>query len=1074
MLTINSPAMAAVPTLAPSFKAGTQIPVFGTLVGPYKNLAISWAEGVTPSSGWNSAGVTLSGSIASPVTNETLGSWDTSSVTTADYFTVRLSADLSGASYAASTVVYIDPTLLSSEWPKWLNAWSREFVGPVPALDNSGESHLAVTTGTYSYVSQDPPEIRSFSADGSSALSLPFPQDGSWAQPAAGNLDLDSGDDLVGTDGNSVRVFRPDGSSLALTPNSSFGFLLFPFRVPILADVDGDSLLEVGAMGTEGNSGGNAGTPAGLAYVFAWRSDGTLLNSNFPFTVPDRNLTLTEYAVPRVVVGDVNGDGSQEFVVIEGTSNNIITPRLFGSNGIQLNWGAQPISGFPCQLSLADLDHNGMLETIIFNCDGNLHILQPDGTERKGWPQRIPYSFGTVTVGDLGRDGNEEIVVSSGDLYAFNTDGTQFSNVWPKFGNYNPASEFFYAQAVLADINGDGYPEILTTLEKLVTGGPAGLPTYLTAQLIALDRFGNTVRSWNLPGAQGEAPGEFVYPTVSDFNGDGLTEIAVQYGLNAVGAELPSTIISAFSTGGQFKPDANDWPMSMHDSGNTSTFRVVSQSKITMISSSNPSAAGKTATFTLAVAATSQNSNTPTGKVNLLDGAQNIGSCVLSSGRCAITPTLAPGTHKLLARYIGDRNFGVSSSATFVQSVQTMPTAAVPTFNPTAGPYNMTQAVVVSDSTPGAVIYYTTNGTTPTTSSTKYSVPIKVAATATLEAFVVATGYSNSAVAKSNYTLVVATPSFSPAAGTFNAAQTVAISSVTPGATIYYTTNGTAPTINSTKYTGTIKVSAAETLEALATATGLSNSGVATANYTLATAPPTFSPASGTFNAPQTVTLSSATPGAIIYYTINSTAPTINSTKYTGPIKVSATETLEVMAVASGYSNSAVSAATFTLVAVAPTFSPAAGAFNSAQTVAISSATPSVATYYTTNGTTPTTNSTKCTGPIKVSATETLEAVAVASGFSNSAVSAATFTLVTAAPTFSPAAGAFNSAQTVAISSATPGATIYYTTNGTTPTTNSTKYTGPIQLSATQPLEAIAVATGYSTSTVNSAKYAIR
>jgi hypothetical protein len=180
------------------------------------------------------------------------------------------------------------------------------------------------------------------------------------------------------------------------------------------------------------------------------------------------------------------------------------------------------------------------------------------------------------------------------------------------------------------------------------------------------------------------------------------------------------------------------------------------------------------------------------------------------------------------------------------------------------------------------------------------------------------------------------------------------------------------------------------------------------------------------------------------------------------------------MAVASGYSNSAVSAATFTLVAVAPTFSPAAGAFNSAQTVAISSATPSVATYYTTNGTTPTTNSTKCTGPIKVSATETLEAVAVASGFSNSAVSAATFTLVTAAPTFSPAAGAFNSAQTVAISSATPGATIYYTTNGTTPTTNSTKYTGPIQLSATQPLEAIAVATGYSTSTVNSAKYAIR
>ncbi|MBI3487323.1 MAG: chitobiase/beta-hexosaminidase C-terminal domain-containing protein, partial [Acidobacteria bacterium] len=55
-----------------------------------------------------------------------------------------------------------------------------------------------------------------------------------------------------------------------------------------------------------------------------------------------------------------------------------------------------------------------------------------------------------------------------------------------------------------------------------------------------------------------------------------------------------------------------------------------------------------------------------------------------------------------------------------------------------------------------------------------------------------------------------------------------------------------------------------------------------------------------------------------------------------------------------------------------------------------------------------------------------------------------------AAPTFSPAAGAYASAQTVTLSTATTGATICYTTDGSTPTTSSTSYASPIQVSASQ------------------------
>jgi hypothetical protein len=78
-----------------------------------------------------------------------------------------------------------------------------------------------------------------------------------------------------------------------------------------------------------------------------------------------------------------------------------------------------------------------------------------------------------------------------------------------------------------------------------------------------------------------------------------------------------------------------------------------------------------------------------------------------------------------------------------------------------------------------------------------------------------------------------ATPTFSPAAGSYIGTQTVTINDATVGATVYYTTNGTAPTTSSTVYSSPLTVSATETVEAMATASGLSNSSVATAIYTI-------------------------------------------------------------------------------------------------------------------------------------------------------------------------------------------------------------------------------------------------
>ncbi|MGB7987043.1 MAG: chitobiase/beta-hexosaminidase C-terminal domain-containing protein [Terracidiphilus sp.] len=422
-----------------------------------------------------------------------------------------------------------------------------------------------------------------------------------------------------------------------------------------------------------------------------------------------------------------------------------------------------------------------------------------------------------------------------------------------------------------------------------------------------------------------------------------------------------------------------------------------------------------------------------------------------------------------------------------------------PVISLASGTYITAQSVTISDSTAGTAIYYTTDGTTPTTTSNLYSGAITVPATAplveTLKAIAVAAGYANSSVASAVYTMTppAAAPSFSPVAGTYTTAQSVTISDSTTGATIYYTTNGTTPTTSSTKYTAAISVPATagstETIQAIAVATGYSASSVASAAYVMTppASAPTFSVASGSYTTAQSVTLSDSTTGATIYYTTDGTTPTTSSTKYTAAIVVPATagttETIQAIAVATGYSASSVASAAYVMTppATAPSFSPAAGTYTTAQSVTISDSTTGATIYYTTNGTTPTTSSTKYIAAISVPATAgstvTIQALAVASGYSASPVASAAYVMTppAATPSFSVASGTYTTAQSVTLSDSTTGATIYYTTDGTTPTTSSTKYTAAIAVPATagstETIQAIAVASGYSASAIASAAY---
>jgi N-acetylneuraminic acid mutarotase len=196
--------------------------------------------------------------------------------------------------------------------------------------------------------------------------------------------------------------------------------------------------------------------------------------------------------------------------------------------------------------------------------------------------------------------------------------------------------------------------------------------------------------------------------------------------------------------------------------------------------------------------------------------------------------------------------------------------AATPTFSLAPGTYSSIQTLTISDSTPGATIYYTTNATVPNSSSTIYTGQFAVPSSETVEAVAVASGFSVSTAAIGVYTLNLppaATPSFNVPGGTYTAAQAVTISDATQGATIYYTTNGATPTTSSTVYSGAITVSSSETIEAIAVVNGYSLSAVASATYTI--------------NLPANFMLSAA-PGALTVYSSSQGIVTLTATPQNG------------------------------------------------------------------------------------------------------------------------------------------------------------------------------------------------
>lgn len=157
-----------------------------------------------------------------------------------------------------------------------------------------------------------------------------------------------------------------------------------------------------------------------------------------------------------------------------------------------------------------------------------------------------------------------------------------------------------------------------------------------------------------------------------------------------------------------------------------------------------------------ATVAPASGSGTPTGAVAFFMGSTQLGISPLQSGVATFNynpSALAANSYEFTAIYAGDATYATSTSSAQTLTVSSLPQAATPTFSPAAGSYGSPQTVTISDTTSGVTLFYTNDGTTPTTSSAVYNGPITVNSTETIKAIAAGSSYTNSAVATATYTI---------------------------------------------------------------------------------------------------------------------------------------------------------------------------------------------------------------------------------------------------------------------------------------------------------------------------------
>jgi thermitase len=513
-ISIVSPANGAV------FQGGT-IGVQGSVGGGATNsYSVAWGSGVYPST-W-----TTFATGTAPVINGLLGNLNVTGFAPGAY-TLRVSGFENGDHLDEFTRIQVDPALHAG-WPQTVGLFGgtgfQTGFAQAPTIadvDGDGRADLLVLSNT---------NIYGFKHDGTALAGFPKsnPQGSTTGQTqsaAVGDLDGDGKPETVVSFEDGIVAFNSAGAQIFQT---NFSFPLKNWLLqPMLVDLDGDGKKEIvqktwnnasptsGAIVVLTSTGApfrswpaNIGsqytadlrfamtaavdldndgrkevitlqfnTATNLPALFIWNYDGTL-RAGYPMDLaalaPGDNPQYGPF------VADVDGDGRYEIGFLRNIGG-------CGGNSGQFTYvhtDGSAVTGWPAAfsdqiagevVSIADIDGDGKAETVFGGvggaCDPDLkyavNVLRSDGTPMPNWPQRLPlgHAFAQTALADITGDGKPEIIVGTdkGAVYAWSSNGTLIPGFPKNLGVIQAEEMAVKSCPALGDIDGDGKLEMAAT-----------------------------------------------------------------------------------------------------------------------------------------------------------------------------------------------------------------------------------------------------------------------------------------------------------------------------------------------------------------------------------------------------------------------------------------------------------------------------------------------------------------------------------------------------------------------------------------------------------------------------------
>ena len=456
-------------------RAGTLIDIIGSVFGAGLEYTVDYGVGWSPTE-WMASGLEIVKGGRVEALQQTLARWDTSQVEPNQFYTLRLVARKAGQTVAEHQVpmLYLDGQLRPG-WPRYLaisSGFPVEDWRQPSTMDLDGDGVQEIILVDHGNDEGRPAELKVFRADGtlfwSRVLGIGEPYSD---VPVIGDMDGDGHPEIFvdAGAGRQISAFRWDGSPYG---NG------WPVKMnagnlgKVVADLDHDGFLELITLSRETVSvSGNDYRQLTVLnrkgeIVRQWPIPPCDFEGDAPELLPavgnfdaDEALELVaSYGCSRIamfdltkadgpvwvasvegilksspVVGDLNGDGTNEVVVGSYDSEDRNRGGIYVFNHLGKRWSNFPVlleESFVNAPALADFEGDGMLEICVTSSNfRRIHILRQDGFEADGWPvgERLKGTLRSgPVIGDVDGDGRPDVVapvlgqmrqvVSAGDV----------------------------------------------------------------------------------------------------------------------------------------------------------------------------------------------------------------------------------------------------------------------------------------------------------------------------------------------------------------------------------------------------------------------------------------------------------------------------------------------------------------------------------------------------------------------------------------------------------------------------------------------------------------------------------